>query len=146
MRGLRSLLRDDNITINAVAPAATITKLLPMDLAQPGIDAGLPVSSAEHVGRAVAYAATATESRRVAAYGKETEESIHAAGRWNGRCIFTLGERYAEVEQPLADLRAQWMGGDITHLTRLQQAASDFRAGVPGEEARTSQSGEQALL
>ncbi|KAI8152894.1 Aristolochene synthase [Colletotrichum sp. SAR 10_70] len=42
MRAMRSTLRDSGITINTVAPAATITKLLPADLAAPIIAAGLP--------------------------------------------------------------------------------------------------------
>ncbi|KAI8289982.1 Aristolochene synthase [Colletotrichum sp. SAR11_57] len=45
MRAMRSTLRDSGITINTVAPAATITKLLPADLAAPIIAAGLPISA-----------------------------------------------------------------------------------------------------
>ncbi|KAI0903219.1 short chain dehydrogenase reductase [Ustulina deusta] len=59
MRGLRSQLVTDDITINCVAPAATITNLLPGNLAGPMAAAGLPVSSAEFVGRALVYSATA---------------------------------------------------------------------------------------
>ncbi|RAL10869.1 uncharacterized protein BO97DRAFT_426113 [Aspergillus homomorphus CBS 101889] len=50
VRALRSTLPLDNITINAVAPATTITGLLPPHLAAPIIAAGLPTSSSEFVG------------------------------------------------------------------------------------------------
>lgn len=127
MRALRSTYPRDGITINAVAPAATITQLLPQDLAAPIIAQGLPVSSAEHVGRAVAFSATSNMSRRVELYGKDAEGLLHLAGRWNGRCILTLGDTYTELEEPIADLRPQWFGAENARLTNLQQTATDFR-------------------
>ncbi|KXH30085.1 short chain dehydrogenase [Colletotrichum simmondsii] len=82
-----------DITINAVAPAATITGLLPAKLAAPIMAAGLPVSSAHFVGLAVVYSAVAMEAKKVQAYGKDTPEWTETSGRWNGRVILTLGER-----------------------------------------------------
>ncbi|KAI4237691.1 MAG: hypothetical protein LQ352_007925 [Teloschistes flavicans] len=127
VRALRPNVLQDNITINSVAPAATITKLLPKNLAAPIIAAGLPVSTSEHVGLAIAYSAVATEERKVEPYGKDSDEIVMKQGRWNGRSILCLGDQYTEVEQPIADLRGQWFGEKNMKLTRLQQAATDFR-------------------
>ncbi|KAL4978761.1 short chain dehydrogenase reductase [Aspergillus desertorum] len=127
IRTLRSVTVQDNITINGVAPAATITSLLPAHLAAPIIAQGLPVSSAHFVGLALVYSATASQSRRVEVYGKETEVQKWTTGRWNGRVILTLGETYTELEEPIADLRAFWFGRENLELTRKQQAATDFR-------------------
>lgn len=124
---MRSTIRDTGITINAVAPAATITKLLPSDLAAPIIAAGLPVSKAHFVGLAVVYSAVATEPQKVKAYGKDTAEWKQSPGRWNGRTIMTLGERYTELEGPIADCHYIWFGEQNARETRLQQAATDFR-------------------
>lgn len=117
----------ENVRINAVAPAATITNLLPKVLAEPIISAGLPVSSSHFVARALVFSATATETRRVEAYGKGNETHNQRDGPWNGRIIFTLGERYTELEEGIADSRKAWFGEDNTNLTRMQQAATDFR-------------------
>ncbi|KAL9082685.1 MAG: hypothetical protein Q9165_008817 [Trypethelium subeluteriae] len=131
VRTLRSVLPENKITINGVAPAATITRLLPAHLAAPIIAMGLPVSTSDHVGRALVYAATARQPRRVTNYGKErvakkyTEEE-----RWNGRVILTLGDTYTELEEPTADLRPFWFGRENERLTCLQQAATDTRAFV----------------
>lgn len=127
MRALRSSLANDNITINCVAPAATITSLLPQHLAAPIIAAGLPVSSANFVGLAVVYSAVATQQQTVELYGKDTLDLAKKSCRWNGRTILTIGDRYTELEGPIASLRAKWFGGQNTKLTRLQQAATDFR-------------------
>ena len=125
MRGLRSTLQLHNITINSVAPAATNTKLLPRNLAVPLMAAGLPVSSPDVVGLAVAYSATARQNRRVEPYGKDSNEDKPEA--WNGRTILTLGDTYTELEEPIAKLRPQWFGQENAHLTRMQQTATDFR-------------------
>ncbi|KAH7141620.1 short chain dehydrogenase reductase [Dactylonectria macrodidyma] len=127
MRAMRSTLQGSGITINSVAPAATITKLLPPDLAAPIIASGLPVSSAHFVGLAVAYSATASEHQKVQAYGKDTEKWKQAPGRWNGRAILTLGERYTELEGSISDSRPLWFGKANLEETRMQQAATDFR-------------------
>ncbi|KAJ3580036.1 hypothetical protein NPX13_g528 [Xylaria arbuscula] len=128
IRALRSVVVKDGITINGVAPAATLTKLLPEHLAAPIIAMGLPVSNSEFVGLALVYSATAHQRRRVEVYGKETEKEIWTEERWNGRVILTLGDSYTEIEEPLADLRPFWFGQENLRLTRLQQAATDFRS------------------
>jgi NAD(P)-dependent dehydrogenase (short-subunit alcohol dehydrogenase family) len=131
IRALRSVVSEDGITINGVAPAATVTRLLPPHLAAPIVAMGLPVSTAEHVGRALVYAATATQKRRVAAYGRERGTAVAEEGeRWNGRVIYTLGDTYTELEEPVADLRPWWLGRENERLTRLQQAATDMRPSV----------------
>ncbi|EFW98814.1 short chain dehydrogenase reductase [Grosmannia clavigera kw1407] len=130
MRSLRSSLRAEDITINCVAPAATITSLLPQHLADPIIAAGLPVSSAEFVGLAVVYSAVATQPQIVELYGKDNINLSKKPSRWNGRTILTLGDKYTELEGPIASLRAKWFGPDNMDLTRNQQAATDFRIGI----------------
>ncbi len=115
----------DDISINAVAPAATITKLLPQNLAKPLMAVGLPVSSAHFVGLAVVYSALASQKERVEDYGKDTAGT--GAGRWNGRTILTLGEEYTELEEAISKLKPQWFGEKNMKLTRMQQTATDFR-------------------
>ena len=114
-------------TINAVAPAATITKLLPKDLAKPIIAAGAPVSSAHHVRLAIAFSAVASQPHQVEGYGKDTPEAIGCQGRWNGRVILTLGDKWTELEEPIADLRQQWFGKWNTDMTTFQQRLTDMR-------------------
>lgn len=127
MRALRSSLRNEDITINSVAPAATITNLLSQHLASPIMAAGLPVSSAEFVGLAVVYSAVASQDEVVELYGNDNHDSAKGPSRWNGRTILTLGDKYTELEGPIASSRAIWFGSENTRLTRLQQAATDFR-------------------
>ncbi|KAB8209384.1 insect type alcohol dehydrogenase ADH-like classical c SDR [Aspergillus parasiticus SU-1] len=130
VRSLRSALLPENITVNAIAPAATITSLLPKHLAAPIIASGLPVSSAEFVGLAIVYSSVASQSHPVELYGKDNNSSGQSPSRWNGRTILTLGAHYTELEEPIAALRPQWFGAENTELTRLQQAATDFRTFV----------------
>lgn len=127
MRAMRSLIRDSNVTINGVVPAATITKLLPMDLARPILTAGLPVSTAQFVALAIAYSAVAQELRKVQAYGKDGYEWMQRPGRWNGRTILTLGDTYTELEENLSESRGLWFGYENLEKTKMQQAATDFR-------------------
>lgn len=127
MRALRSTVRLEGITINSVAPAATITALLPKHLAAPIMAAGLPVSSAKFVGLALVYSAVAKQDGLVELYGKDGEELSKQESRWNGRTILTLGDQYTELEGPLSALRPQWFGATNMDLTRLQQTATDFR-------------------
>ena len=134
IRSSRSTLIHEGITISGVAPAATITKLLPPDLASPILAAGLPVSSAHFVGLALVFSATAKETRRVQAYGKERDEEDVREGRWNGRVILTLGDCYTELEEPISRLRGDWFGAKNLALTRKQQAATDFRGIAPDDD------------
>ncbi|KAI1281083.1 short chain dehydrogenase reductase [Xylaria sp. FL0933] len=115
-------------TINGVAPAATITRLLPKNLAAPIIAAGSPVSTAEHVGLAVVYSAVAKERRQVDRYGKDPEAAKeHWPGLWNGRVILTLGDTWTEIEEPLADGRPGWLGAYPFTSTQSQQKLTDMR-------------------
>lgn len=127
MRALRSTVRLEGITINSVAPAATITALLPKHLAAPIIAAGLPVSSARFVGLALVYSAVAKQDGLVELYGKDGKELLNEESRWNGRTILTLGDQYTELEGPISALRPQWFGTTNLDLTSLQQIATDFR-------------------
>ncbi|KAL9591681.1 MAG: hypothetical protein Q9179_007476 [Wetmoreana sp. 5 TL-2023] len=124
---VRSLLTLDNITINAIAPGATITKFLPEHLASAVKAIGAPVSDAHTVARALVFAATAKEPRRVEDYGKDKAEDREEERRWNGRVIITLGDQYTEVEEKYADLRSIWLGEENARLFRSQQAATDGR-------------------
>ena len=131
VRSLRSvMLIQEGITINGVAPAATVTDLLPPHLAAPIVAIGLPTSEASFVGCALVYSATAKQSRRVEVYGKEVDGDMSSGGgqeRWNGRVILTLGDTCTELEGSIADLRPFWFGQENLRLTRSQQAATDFR-------------------
>ncbi|KAL8898398.1 MAG: hypothetical protein Q9207_006721 [Kuettlingeria erythrocarpa] len=127
VRALRSTIHLSGATINAVAPAATITRLLPQDLASPIMAAGAPVSSADHVALAIVYSATATQEHAVERYGKDSDEKIDSKGRWNGRVILTLGDTWTEVEEPIAKLKADWMGEYVSKMTAFQQRLTDFR-------------------
>ena len=99
------------------------------ELVEPFNAAALPVSTPEFVGLALVYSATARQSRGVEAYGKEKEADILHEGRWNGRVIMTLGTRYTELEEPIAELRPMWFGKENFELTRAQQAVTDPRVG-----------------
>ncbi|KAF9634861.1 Short-chain dehydrogenase/reductase SDR [Lasiodiplodia theobromae] len=130
VRALRpSISALNDATINAVAPAATVSKLLPPNLAAPIVAAGAPVSDAHHVGLAVAYSATATQPRAVEAYGRDNAAELEKPGRWNGRVILTLGDRWTEVEEEVARLRPTWLGAWNDEMTRFQQKLTDMRGG-----------------
>ncbi|KAI1499288.1 NAD(P)-binding protein [Biscogniauxia marginata] len=127
VRALRSKIIKDNITINAVAPSGTLTPSMAPELYEPMIRQGVVMSTPDVVGLALVYSATARENRMVDLYGKDKQSDLWTEGRWNGRCILTLGDTYTEIEEPTADLKPFWFGRDNVRLTRLQQAATDFR-------------------
>ncbi|KAI2628693.1 short chain dehydrogenase reductase [Hypoxylon sp. NC1633] len=129
VRALRpSLPYTHGVVINGVAPAATVTRLLPKDLAAPIMEAGSPVSTAEHVGLAVAWSAVGVETSQVDRYGKDPERVLkHWPGRWNGRVILTLGDTWTEVEGPLAEKRPEWLGEQTARSTAHQQQLTDMR-------------------
>ena len=131
VRALRSTLpHSHGATINAVAPAATLTRLLPPDLAAPIIAAGSQVSKPEHVALAIVYSLTAIQDHQVESYGRDSAEAIATRGWWNGRVILTLGSTWTEVEEPIARLRCQWLGAHNTEATAFQQRLTDFRPHV----------------
>ena len=104
-----------------------MTPLIPAEFTEPIIKAGLPLSSAEFVALALVYSATAGEARCVEPYGKDRFKSgTIIERRWNGRVVLTLGDRYTELEEPIADLRPAWFGEENTRLTWEQQAATDL--------------------
>lgn len=127
IRALRPSIQRYGATINGVAPAATVSKLLPANLAGPIVQAGAPVSSAYHVGLALVHSATATEDHQVEAYGNDGVAKTQSSGRWNGRVILTLGDRWTEVEEPIARLRPEWFGQWNTEMTAFQQKLTDMR-------------------
>lgn len=120
IRAMSSVIISDSTTINDVAPAATLTGLLPRHLAAPIRKQGLPMSTSHFVGLALVYTATATQERRVEVYRQEGGHSKWRKERWNGRMILTLGDAYTEMEEPTADLRAFWFGRENMRPTRLQ--------------------------
>ncbi|KAI1436535.1 NAD(P)-binding protein [Xylaria sp. CBS 124048] len=129
VRSLRHCTILDHITINAVAPAGTLTPMI-AEHSQLLIDSGVLVSKPSVVGMALVYSATATQDRRVDVYGREKEGDIWKSERWNGRVIYTLGDTYTELEETTADLRPFWFGKENWKQTRFQQAATDYRQGV----------------
>lgn len=128
VRSLRPILPSSNITINAVAPGATDTPMLPQKYIVPLRAAGLPVSTAHTVGLALVYSAIGHESEftRTDVYGKE-KASGNATRRWNGKVIMVLGESYTELEGPYAALRSEWLGKENDRLIKAQQALTDSR-------------------
>ena len=72
------------------------------------------------------------QERRVEEYGNDEEEGDgkHVGSeteRWHGRCILTLGDRFTELEGPIADMRPSWFGERNTRDTREQQRMTDTR-------------------
>lgn len=103
--------------------------MLPKKYIDPIRAAGLPVSSADSVGLALAYSATAHESPsdRTDVYGKEKESENAGTRRWNGKVIMVLGNIYTELEGPFAQFRPQWLGKANDGNIRAQQALTDLR-------------------
>jgi hypothetical protein len=121
------MTEQNGVTFSGVAPAATISKLLPANLAAPMKAAGAPISSAFHVGLAIAYSATARQERPVEIYGRDSPEKAGLPGRWHGRVILTLGEHWIEVEEPIARVRPQCLGQYNFDMTAFQQKLTDMR-------------------
>jgi hypothetical protein len=91
----------------------------------------MPASDPHVVALALVYSATAMQDRSVQTYGKQRREDLWRGGqRWNGRNIYTRGNTYTELEEPLADLRPFWLGIENERLLRQQQAATDFREDI----------------
>lgn len=101
--------------------------MMPYDFAVPLINQGLPVSSAETIALALVYSAIARQARRVEVHGSEPQERLQTEGRWNGRMILALGDKFRELEEILCDSREIWFGKQFAKWTRKQQAATDFR-------------------
>jgi hypothetical protein len=114
------------ITINAVAPAATLTNLLPSEMLAK-IQGSVSISTPHHVGLAIVYSAVAKQDHAVEAYGKDSPEAAKKKGPWNGRVIVTLGDQWTEVEEPLARVRPEWFGEWNTEMTAMQQRSTDIR-------------------
>lgn len=129
VRSLRNNLTRDKITINAVAPGAVVTGMLPWAYAIPMLKAGVMVSDAGDVAKALLYSATAQETRRVETYGKEDPSELNKPGRWNGRVILQLGDKYLEVEELLCDRRdaGSFIGLEYLQLVKASQALTDWR-------------------
>ncbi|KAI1750779.1 hypothetical protein F4782DRAFT_548382 [Xylaria castorea] len=128
IRSLRSVMIRDGITINGVAPGATATNLVPAYIAEAlAAQASAAVCSPRFVGLALVYSATAAQDREVQMYGKDEDADLWRRGRWNGRVILALGKSYAELEEPITDLRPFWLGRENAVLMRRAQAAYDLR-------------------
>ncbi|ROV87859.1 hypothetical protein VSDG_09544 [Cytospora chrysosperma] len=125
VRVLRHVLQKDDITINGVAPGATVSRMVPFRPVIAWMKHDLPLSKAEDVALALVYSATARQARRVETYGDEPDTALMVEGRWNGRVIQVLGEKFREIEQPLVDSRAVWLGEEFERLTKIQQSATD---------------------
>lgn len=125
VRVLRPIMEKDDITINAVTPGATVTRMVPIRPVIAWMKHDLPLSRAEDVALALVYSAIARQPRRVETYGDEPESALTVEGRWNGRVIQVLGEQFREIEQPLVDSRSMWLGEEFTQLIKAQQSATD---------------------
>ncbi|KAK7730364.1 hypothetical protein SLS53_009064 [Cytospora paraplurivora] len=124
---IRGVFNTNNITINGVAAGATVSKMLPYEFAVPLIKGGIGINTAESTGLALVYSAVASQKRRVEVHGRESVEKLKVPGRWNGRIILALGDRYREIEEVLADTREIWFGKQFCKWTIMQQVATDFR-------------------
>ncbi|KAI8627401.1 NAD(P)-binding protein [Xylariaceae sp. FL1651] len=122
LRCLRHSTIKDNITVNLVAPAGTATPLI-AGFVETLSKVGVVFNSPCAVALALVYSATATQTRRVEAYGKENEADIWKVERWNGRAIYVIGDKFTELEESTADLRPFWFGRENHQLVRFQQAA-----------------------
>lgn len=110
-----------------MAAGATISTMLPYEFAVPLIKGGIGINSSESVGLALVYSAVAQEKRRVEVHGREPAGRLNTPGRWNGRVILALGDRFREIEEVLTDTREIWFGKQFCKWTTMQQAATDFR-------------------
>ncbi|KAF2120749.1 short chain dehydrogenase reductase [Lophiotrema nucula] len=127
IRALHPTLPLHNIAISGVAPSAADTAMLPPEVPKALVQLGLPVSTGRHVGLALVYSATATQSERVEDYGKDKPVSEDYRERWNGRIIHTIGDEFWEVEQKLVETRALWWGKGNLDLTMKQRIITDPR-------------------
>lgn len=105
----------------------TFTSLVPQIFADVIVAEHLPLSTADNVGLALVYSAVAMQSRRVEKYeqGKNDAEDRYES-RWNGRVIVTSGDRYMEVEGPLAESRPMWVREVSDTLSRTELVATNF--------------------
>ncbi|KAI0540516.1 hypothetical protein GGR58DRAFT_133449 [Xylaria digitata] len=127
LRTLRSVMIQDGIAINGVAPGSTITGLVSLQEAESLKGVNVAVSAPESVARALVYSAIATQERGVELYGKDKAANLWTPGRWNERVILVLGETYAELEEPYADLLPFWFGRENAAMSIRQQALGDLR-------------------
>ncbi|MCJ1462133.1 hypothetical protein MMC07_000733 [Pseudocyphellaria aurata] len=127
VRSLRCALPQYNITINAVAPSAMDTPMVPQPLKDRVEGGGHPICSPHFVALALVYSAVAEESRRVEAYGKDNDADNIRKARWNGRVIMALGDQYTELEEPFSESRVTWIGQENLTSLRTLQAAMDIR-------------------
>ena len=110
-----------------MAPSPTSTSILPETFRRRLEEAGIPVSSPEEVALAIVYSANAMAKRRVEPYGRDKDDDDAQQARWNGRVIFTLGNRFTELEEPYADQVSSWFGEENKSMTRQQQILIDKR-------------------
>lgn len=93
------------------------------------LQAGVVICTADDVAKALVFSATAKETRRVEIYGKEDQSELSKPGRWNGRVILQLGDKFLEVEEPLCDWRdsGSWIGAEDLKSIKKSQALTDWR-------------------
>jgi len=118
MRCLRTYLPPAfSVRINAVAPLATTTALLPSAVSKGFKEQGFPLNTAEHVADVVLGLVAGSHKvgeDAAAALGQEK-----AGGRCNGLTIYVEGGRGWEVEEGLNATRDQWLGkGPNERLTK----------------------------
>lgn len=87
----------------------------------------IPVSTAQHVGLALVYSATAMQKGRVEDYGKDKPIGEGYQARWNGRIIHTIGDEFWEVEEELVKTRRLWWGAVNEERAGRQRVVTDAR-------------------
>lgn len=109
----------DNITLNAVAPGPTRSGIIPSATADQISKVGITVNEPEHVAKAILHSVIATEETNLEAY--DDKDLVHTTQRWHGRCIFALGDAWTEIEEPLVQGRAMWLGEEMEKRILFQQ-------------------------
>lgn len=71
------------------------------------------------------YSATAKQTETSGPEMDGAKDGVES--RWNGKVIVTLGDRYMEVEEPIADARPVWLGEEATRVIGAQLDAMDSR-------------------
>jgi len=90
MRAVRHIAPARGITVGAIAPGGTETSMFPAAAASAFRARGIPVNAASTVARGAVFLSTTPA--------------------WNGKALTIIGDKYTEVEGPLAALQPQWYG------------------------------------
>lgn len=132
---------EHGITINAVAPGPTRSGIIPDAMADQIRKAGIVVNEASHIAKAVLHSITATEDTNLEVYD-DARLSHQPGRRWHGRCLFSLGDEWREVEEPILQVRKQWLGENMEEMMLFQQNTVKDMMAKQKEDAKKKENGE----